>query len=151
MRQLISLLRSIHANEIIHRDIKPANILLDLHEGVERLYLIDFGFATKHCSENKDIKNNSLIGSLNYASVNVHLRHWISYRDDLESLGYVYYFLQSNGTLPWNDEHDEKQIINIKTHFNWTSTQLKKFMDYIHTLEFDDIPTYTHLINLFCV
>jgi len=66
--------------------------------------LIDFGLAKYYIdSEGNHIpffEKKGLIGTARYASVNCHLGHEQSRRDDLEGLGYIVLYF-AKGTLPW--------------------------------------------------
>ncbi len=121
----------------------------------------------------------SLTGTARYASVNAHLgsgkfsfypfflsssNHIIvielSRRDDLISIGYVLvYFLK--GVLPWQGLHGKNNEEKYKLIFEKKSmTSLdelcaglpEEFLNYFHyvtSLEFDQIPDYNHLKNIF--
>ena len=149
MITLIENFQSIHEQKIIHRDIKPENILVDVNKGPCRLYIIDFGFATRHNDKNKERKTNNIIGTINYASKSAHHRHWVSYKDDLESLGYMYFYLLNNA-LPWPSNIDECDVLNLKTNFGWTEP-FHSFMTYINSLNFCDIPNYKRIINIITI
>lgn len=101
--QMISILEKIHAHGIIHRDIKPANWLLGLGKKKNKLYLIDFGFATFY--RNSDGSHAELRtdapfrGTRKYASSHAEGRIEQSRRDDLISLGYT--LASFFAPLPW--------------------------------------------------
>jgi len=64
--QALSGLSAVHAAGILHRDLKPANIMLEPSAGpVERVVLIDFGFATFSGSA-KLTQQGTVVGSLTY-------------------------------------------------------------------------------------
>ena len=90
----IEIIRDIHSQGIIHRDIKPDNLMIKDRNGIKRLYIIDFGLAKRfldlsgnHISIKKD---KNIIGTIKYASINIHYGIESSRRDDLESLCYTF-------------------------------------------------------------
>lgn len=150
--QIISVLQSIHDNELVHRDIKPDNFLLGNNErNKKQIYIIDFGF----CKSLENIinikKTTGLIGCLTYASLNAHNYTELSYHDDLESLGYMLiYFYQ--GFLEWQKIEDVQDIIKAKQEiFNDEKipTVLRNFIKEVRQLGFKEIPNYNSLISLF--
>lgn len=64
--QALQGLAAIHAAGVLHRDLKPANIMLEPSPGpVERVVLIDFGFATLEGAP-KLTAQGTVVGSLTY-------------------------------------------------------------------------------------
>jgi len=172
MVTLIHILKSIHSKLVIHRDIKPQNVMLKNGE----LYLIDFGFATFYvdeCSNHliDDGNHQNIIGTPKYVSFHIHCGSLPSRRDDLISLGYMYIYL-ANGKLPWdtlvpsdaiNSEYDETHILNYKNkqrvalkRFDSISIvcteinkQIENFLKYCYYIEYDDLPNYDALVDIF--
>jgi len=151
--KIIIILKTIHEKGLVHRDIKPDNFLFGLNNYNE-LYLIDFGFCKSYIDDDCHIKiknTNSLIGSINYASIMSHKRIELSRRDDLESLTYMllYFFL---GSLPWNYEKDENIVINLKINIlndGRYPDVLLNFLKYIRSLEYEEKPNYHLIIDNF--
>ena len=146
--QIIFILKSIHDKELVHRDIKPDNFLLGNNErNKKQIYIIDFGFC-KSVTNTK--KTTGLIGSLTYASLNAHNHIELSYRDDLESLGYMLiYFYQ--GFLEWQKIEDVQDIIKAKQQIvnnEKIPTVLRDFIKEVTKLGFKEIPDYNSLISL---
>jgi serine/threonine-protein kinase len=64
--QALNGLSAVHAIGVLHRDLKPANIMLEASPGpVDRVVLIDFGFATLEGSARLTAQG-TVVGSLTY-------------------------------------------------------------------------------------
>ena len=91
-----------------------------------------------------------IIGSLTYASLNAHNYTELSYRDDLESLGYMLiYFYQGN--LDWQKTEDIKMLIQMKQQVvdnEKIPIVLRDYLKRVRLLDFKEMPDYNSLINL---
>lgn len=158
--KLLERIKTIHQSGIIHRDIKPENILFGIDDE-SKLFLIDFGLSKTYIdtrSNHIEITNeNSILGTKDFISLNIHNGLTPSRRDDLESVGYLLIYLL-NGNLPWQDiniiDTDErnKQIRDIKTMKSlWMLLnddipgELIIFILYCRKLEFTQDPDYNYL------
>ena len=99
-RMTLEAITSIHKSGFIHRDIKPENIVIGGKGYEQNMYFIDFGLSKNIAELKEENKYNGLIGTARYASINSHMGKEQSYRDDLESLLYVWLFLMVD-KLPW--------------------------------------------------
>jgi len=149
--QIISVLQSIHEKGLVHRDIKPDNFLLGNNDNNKKqIYIIDFGFCKSVVNITNVKKTNGLIGSLTYASLNAHNYTELSYRDDLESLGYMLIYF-NQGFLEWQKIEDVNLIIQMKQ--NIVNNQkipfvLRDFLQRVRLFGFKEMPDYNSLINL---
>jgi casein kinase 1 len=167
----IGILDSIHKLFVLHRDIKPHNFMI---KGGE-LFLIDFGFATFFVNENGEHKDEcsqkTIIGTPKYISINIHNGNLPSRRDDLISIGYVYFYLYCR-ELPWdniqgdeidNQIYDEMSIEhpknrrrcelktwdNIESICSKINQNISRYMNYCYGLKFKDTPNYDAIIETF--
>ena len=97
---------------------------MGLGETSNVVYMVDFGLVTKFRSNTTGEhiplrRNNCLLGTAQYASINAHKGIELTRRDDLEALGYlILYFYM--GTLPWkgatrnNNSDFFKRVLNVK-------------------------------------
>ena len=70
--------------------------------GIKDLYAIDFGLAKRYVIEGNHIQekqDKNIIGTVKYASVNIHNGIESSRRDDIESLCYTYISLRKKFTM----------------------------------------------------
>ena len=146
---------------MIHRDIKPDNFLFGLEENQQNeLYLIDFGFCKSYVNNNEHIPyktTKKIIGSANFASIHSHNHEELSRRDDLESIGYILYYLYYR-KLEWSS-------INIFENYSINNEEIKQlklrivkkpglplflklFFENIWKIGFDEKPNYLLLITI---
>jgi serine/threonine protein kinase len=65
--QLAGALDAVHSAGLVHRDIKPANVLCRLMDGVDHVYLTDFGIAkTRTATEEEITGPGQLVGTTGY-------------------------------------------------------------------------------------
>ena len=161
--QLIAIIKLIHENNIIHRDLKPTNICLDTSYN---LYIIDFGLSKMYKSgniHNSETQIKSLIGSVNFSSLNVINLIEPSRRDDIESLLYILFYLlldKSCYSIYTNLDVSNKKNIDILLMFlqdknnsilnnkSINYTTLDKLFKYIRRLKYNQVPNYDYIIIL---
>jgi serine/threonine protein kinase len=146
--QIIKRLETLHNKCLLHRDIKPDNFLLDTNN---TLYLIDFGLCKRydhngiHMEERQ--QGSTIIGTINFVSLNVHNGIEPSRRDDLESCVYIILFMLS-GNVEWFDTKDRNTMFQMKqqltTHFSF----IQEILVYVRNLSFKETPNYAYIINI---
>jgi serine/threonine protein kinase len=172
MIKAIDIIEHIHRFFVLHRDIKPQNFMIKNGD----IFLIDFGLATFYIDENgehyQDKPCDTIIGTPKFVSINVHLGHRYSRRDDLISLGYMYVYMIL-GNAPWFSQtgniQTNKSLIDIEHPINivlrehkrhehfaqYISTndnrlyQINHYISYTYTLEYIDTPKYIPLKHIF--
>jgi serine/threonine protein kinase len=125
------------------------------------VYIIDFGLSKEfrdpdthqHIPFRKAL---GFTGTAMFASIHSHLGLELGRRDDLESLAYILiYFLR--GSLPWQGLEfktrdlvvESKQQTSVHDLCHGLPVELFTFLEYCHSLSFDEKPDYNYLLNLF--
>lgn len=91
--QTLQGLAAVHARGILHRDLKPANLMLEPSPGpVDRVALIDFGFATLE-GEAGLTQQGTVVGSLTYLPPERLTGEPADERSDLYAVGIVFFEL----------------------------------------------------------
>jgi serine/threonine-protein kinase len=114
--QALQGLQAVHEAGVLHRDLKPANIMLEPsgtghYPGgfpppvmVDRVVLIDFGFATFEGSA-KLTQQGAIVGSLAYIAPERLRGEEIDHRSDLYSIGIILYEMLM-GAPPFSGSDD---------------------------------------------
>ncbi|MEO8549630.1 MAG: serine/threonine-protein kinase, partial [Kofleriaceae bacterium] len=103
--QALNGLAAVHALGVLHRDLKPANIMLEPSEGpIDRVVLIDFGFATFEGSAKLTLQG-TVVGSLAYIAPERLRGEEADTRADLYSMA-VILFEMLVGRAPFVAEDD---------------------------------------------
>ena len=150
--QMVKIINKVHNLNIIHRDIKPENLMFGINENKELLYLIDFGLSKLYKQKNrhiKETKNNNIVGTLNYVSINIHKGVNASRRDDLESIIYILIEL-CIGKLPWDKIEKKEKIQEIKEKIDYKKLKIPneiiRILNYIKKLSFIENPNYNYIL-----
>ncbi len=121
--QALQGLEAVHAAGILHRDLKPANIMLEPSPGpVERVVLIDFGFASFEGSA-KLTQQGTVVGSLTYIAPERLRGEPTDARADLYAMGIILFELLT-GTPPFFADDD---FSLIEMHLDQEPPSLRAF------------------------
>jgi len=102
--QTLEVISHVHSRGYVHRDISPSNFMLGPTK--DRIFLIDFGQSKKPvtkmvpASRRRFSFARPIVGTPRFTSTFAHAGVEPSYRDDMESLGYLWVYLAC-GRLPW--------------------------------------------------
>jgi serine/threonine protein kinase len=149
--QVIKRVQTLHGKYLLHRDVKPDNYMLDTNK---QICLIDFGLCKRYDHNGVHIEEKqitSMVGSINFVSLNVHKGIEPSRRDDVESCIYIIIYLLLNGNLPWLLEKDMKKITYIKeqlTNSELMPIFIQNMLENVHQLKFNSEPDYGALISI---
>jgi eukaryotic-like serine/threonine-protein kinase len=112
--QALQGLAAIHRSGVLHRDLKPANIMLETSPGpIERVVLIDFGFATLEGAA-KLTQPLTVVGSLTYIAPERLRGELPDRRSDLYAIG-VILFEMLHGAPPFVADKD-MALIELQLH-----------------------------------
>ncbi|KRZ02705.1 Tau-tubulin kinase 1 [Trichinella zimbabwensis] len=111
----VEALKEFHKAGFLHRDVKPGNFIIKRIKNILKIYLIDFGSVKpieNYCETLRSHNQVPFVGTINYASPNVHRGRPYGCVDDMISA--FYSFLKINtGTLPWS-RHLRKALVEKK-------------------------------------
>ncbi|KAL7504372.1 hypothetical protein ACHAXN_004097 [Cyclotella atomus] len=132
---MLNCLHAMHSTGLVYVDVKTDNFMLapanKSKKGslCDRIRLIDFGLVESihdmtTARHREDVEGSALVGTPNYASLNVMEGHTASRRDDLEALGYVLCELifslgqgkreGCDNVLPWSGAKSDAELLNMK-------------------------------------
>jgi len=113
LAEMILCIEQMHSAGYVHGDITPGNFVLnfvlnsDTYSERPSLCVIDLGLATSHEKRQKDFdrkrKQPGVEGSEPYVSLAGEDFLQISYKDDVEAIGYVVWEMLA-GKLPWDGQ-----------------------------------------------
>jgi len=153
--QMIERVKTVHSVGLLHRDIKPDNFLFGANTTSKAhiLHLIDFGLCRSYWNANGshilEKTGKTLIGSLFFVSLNVHLGHEPSRRDDLESVIYIMAYLLLPNFLKEEVVVREERVIEYKRGLMQAKgTLVERLLNYCRGLQFDEEPNYDGLISV---
>jgi Ca2+-binding EF-hand superfamily protein len=112
--QIASGFEYLHQFGILHRDLKPENLMLTDSTPNCQIKIMDFGLS-KILGPREKVADG--FGTLSFAAPEVLVRIPYDKRIDIWSLG-VLIFLGLSGTLPFDDENDNEEVIANKIVFN---------------------------------
>ena len=154
---IIKTISFIHDKGYVHRDLKPSNICLDK---LNNPYIIDFGLSKKIIDNNKHIqekKIHSVIGSLNFVSINVIELIEPTRRDDMETIIYIlfYMILDNNIYIKYDKlEIEQKKRIEVINNIILNTGLDKEYkniistLSYIRKLNYSQKPNYEYICRL---
>jgi casein kinase 1 len=155
--QIINRIETLHNKSLLHRDIKPDNFLFGLDNETNKLYLIDFGFCKRYEYNGQHIQQksiSSIIGSLNFVSLNIHNGLEPSRRDDVESCLYIilYMFI---GHLDWiKFDTSREKMVKLKRELTNNPDIpffIRILIEYIRLLRFDEMPDYKYIASILTI
>uniref|UniRef100_A0A182RD83 non-specific serine/threonine protein kinase n=1 Tax=Anopheles funestus TaxID=62324 RepID=A0A182RD83_ANOFN len=160
--QMLDVLEYIHSNQYVHADLKGDNILFGMGDrGRERLYLVDFGMASRIVLEDqfKPDPRKKHNGTIEYTSRDAH-QGVMTMRGDLEILAYNM-IEWAGGCLPWKEEKLLKDCNKVqqmkeeamsdvagllkqsfRKHVSVPKV-LQPFLEFVNGLRYNETPKYT--------
>jgi serine/threonine protein kinase len=167
--QTINMMQHTHRNNYVHRDISVSNLMVGTGEARTQIHLIDFGHAKKigagrfvPAATRKRVVGlpKPMVGTPRFASVFCHMGHEEGYRDDLESLGYVWIYLLK-GKLPWQGQRlcpgesklDRIAYLKLNTRLETLCDGIPEeflvYMNYVRRLKSAQMPDHDQIRELF--
>ncbi|KAH9257915.1 hypothetical protein BASA81_003934 [Batrachochytrium salamandrivorans] len=141
--RLLSGLEKFHLESwFVYKDIKPENIMLN-DRGV---VLVDFGLAQRFVDPRREhfAAGGESVGTPLFMSRGVHLQLPPSRRDDLESVGYLLWWMLLGGELPWQHQKSERDILLSKQTCQ-PPIELAGYFEHVLALTVEDVPNYALL------
>lgn len=143
--RLLSGLEKLHIESwFVYKDIKPENVMLGEDGG--RVVLVDFGLAQRYVDPKREhfAAGGESVGTPLFMSRGVHSQLPPSRRDDLESVGYLLWWMLSGGELPWQHLKSERDILRSK-QTSQPPKALAGYFKHVLGLEVADVPDYALL------
>lgn len=160
--QSLARIETLHKKYYLHRDIKPRQFVIGRKTDAETVYMLDFGLSKKYQTGDLGLhipylENRPFVGTIYYASINVHLGIQQCRRDDLESYLYMLSYL-IKGQLPWmslpKNEQSEIKVRILKSTtsamelFDGAPAEFFHLFQYVRSLQFESRPDYDYMREL---
>jgi|TARA_B110000285_G_scaffold80930_1_gene93422 casein kinase 1 len=152
IKNLVTIIQSVHNKGVVHRDLKPDNVLFS--QDKRKLYIIDYGLSAMYIDNDgrhiQERVGREIIGNINFISKNIHSGCNPSRRDDLISVCYIGFYLLS-GSLPWsvvntNNVGFIKHSVNFREYYGGiVNARIYQVYDYCNKLTFKETPNYDYI------
>lgn len=166
--QMVEVIENVHTNNFVHRDISPNNFMFGIGDASDQLHLIDFGHAKEvqpatlfvPARRHRFSFAQPMVGTPRFTSVFTHMGLEPSYRDDMESLGYIWIYLLK-GRLPWQglrstDQHSKLDLIaqtkcqiSIEALCDGLPQEFLEYMNYVRNLRHLEMPDHAKVREFF--
>ena len=121
--QITEGINYLHKFGVMHRDLKPDNIMLTNKNDISSLKIMDFGLS-KILGPNE--KATDGFGTLSFVAPEVLVRKPYNKEVDIWSIGITLYYILT-GTLPFDDDQDNEEIIAKKVVYSKLTFYDKKW------------------------
>lgn len=126
----LKVLKNIHGRGFVHRDIKSANFVFD--PVTLEVHLIDFGLAIEFAAKDyESTYKHRFVGSLIYASVNVHDKGTYMPLDDIWSY-YIMLLNLFNIKIPWAGADNSGEKVRNKKAYSIANPVEEIFGDQLY-------------------
>jgi len=145
--QILNSIEFLHSKGVVHRDIKPNNFLIKNN----KIKICDFGFSKQIITKKRHIEYkgiDKIIGTVNYISKNVHKLIEPTRRDDIESIIYLFLFLEEKISWIKDDLNLSLGEIEIeKEKLLDENGKYKEILLYLKSVNFADSIDYKLIKN----
>lgn len=104
----------LHKYGVVHRDLKPENIMMAKKDNINGIKIMDFGLSKIMGPQEKAADG---FGTLSFVAPEVLVRKPYNKEVDIWSIGVTLYYMLT-GTLPFDDENDNEEVIAKKIVFS---------------------------------
>lgn len=113
----------LHQYGVVHRDLKPDNIMLAKPGDISHIKIMDFGLS-KIMGPQEKVADG--FGTLSFVAPEVLIRKPYNKEVDIWSIGITLYYILT-GTLPFDDDQDNEEVIAKKIVFSKLTFYDKKW------------------------
>jgi hypothetical protein len=127
--QGIDMLQQYHSSHHVHCNITPQHI--GVRSATPHLDICLMNLSTSICISHHSSGISSTQGSPEFMSINMERTTRITYADDLESFGYVLWWLKKKA-LPWSPQYhihiSKEERIQLKQNLSGAPRRIKRFI-----------------------
>nr|XP_039250409.1 serine/threonine-protein kinase/endoribonuclease IRE1-like isoform X1 [Styela clava] len=123
IENLVEVILHVHGKNVVHCDLKPENILISL--GGSQVKLIDFSSSREVMNgESVTSSENMCVGTNGWRAPEMYNTNVRTKQADIFSLALLIYFVQTDGSHPFGDDPDRRNL-NIKHYQECDLSKLK--------------------------